>query len=127
MRKRADSQKSGLAGEFFVAAELLKRDYQVSVTFGNAKSVDLFVLNERTSRTMIVQVKALRNKNYFAIEPHHIKHDLIYVFVLLNKPDEPVEFFITNGATILADLPMFFGPNYQTSKFNGIYHKTLVP
>jgi hypothetical protein len=127
MRKRSDSQKSGLAGEFFVAAELLKRDYQVSVTFGNAKSVDLFVLNERTNRTMIVQVKALRAKNYFAIEPYHIKPELIYVFVLLHQPDDPVEFFITDGATLLSELPKFFGPTYQTSKFNGIYYKALMP
>ena len=37
-KQRADGQKSGLAGEFFVAAELLKRGLQTSLTLGNAKS-----------------------------------------------------------------------------------------
>ena len=31
-KQRADGQESGLAGEFFVAAELLKRDLQTSLT-----------------------------------------------------------------------------------------------
>ncbi len=31
----------GLAGELFVVAELLKRDLQISITFGNAKQIDL--------------------------------------------------------------------------------------
>ena len=33
-KNRADGQLSALAGEFFVAAELLKRELQTSVTFG---------------------------------------------------------------------------------------------
>jgi len=40
-KTRADGQLSSLAGEFFVAAELLKRDFQTSVTFGNVKAIDL--------------------------------------------------------------------------------------
>ena len=46
-RPRADGQISGLAGEFFVAAELLKRDIETSVTFGNAKAIDLLAHNSR--------------------------------------------------------------------------------
>ncbi len=37
-KTRRDSQKSGLAGELFVAAELFKREYQVSLTLGNANA-----------------------------------------------------------------------------------------
>ena len=127
MPPRADSQKSGLSGELSVAAELLKRDYQVSLSFGNAKSVDLFVLNERTQRPLIVQVKALRAKNYFTLEPRSVKPEHIYAFVLLNKPAEPVEFYITDGTTLLTEKERFFGKGYETSKFNGIYYKNLLP
>lgn len=34
IKRRVDGQITGLAGEFFVAAELLKRNLQVSITFG---------------------------------------------------------------------------------------------
>ena len=44
-KKRADGQVTGLAGELFVAAELLKRGLQTSVTFGNAKAIDLLAYN----------------------------------------------------------------------------------
>ena len=46
-KQRSDGQKSGLAGEFFVAAELLKRGLQTSLTLGNAKSIDLFAINDK--------------------------------------------------------------------------------
>ena len=38
-KQRSDGQKSGLAGEFFAAAELLKRGLQTSLTLGNAESI----------------------------------------------------------------------------------------
>ena len=35
-KRRVDGQVTGLAGEFFVAAELLKRNLQTSITFHRA-------------------------------------------------------------------------------------------
>ncbi len=63
---RMDSQISGMAGEFLVAGKLFKRGFQVSVTMGNAKAIDLFVYNPKTTRTFNVQVKTLRYKNCFS-------------------------------------------------------------
>src|SRR5438034_5271089 len=92
--KRADGQVTGLAGEFFVAAELLKRGLQTSVTFGNAKAIDLLAFHPGTGRSFTVQVKALRSKNYFPIKPKGVNPDHIYVFVLLNKPGQSAEYFV---------------------------------
>lgn len=36
-KPRIDGQITGLAGEFYVAAELLKRDILASITFGSAE------------------------------------------------------------------------------------------
>jgi len=99
-RKRVDGQMTGLAGEFFVAAELLKRNFQVSVTFGNAKSIDLFAANE-DRQTYIVQVKSVRTKNYFPIPRDAIKANQVYVFVILNQPGQPVEYFVALGKQLL--------------------------
>ena len=52
-KQRADGQKSGLAGEFFAATELLKRGLQTSLTLGNAKSIDLFAINDQGTRFTI--------------------------------------------------------------------------
>lgn len=96
-KPRADGQLTALAGEFFVAAELLRRGLQCSITFGNAKAIDLFAHNRVTSRTLNVQVKALRRTNYFLFDRAKAQPDVVYVFVLLNKPSEPVEYFVVSG------------------------------
>lgn len=99
-KKRVDGQMTGLAGEFFVAAELLKRNLQVSVTFGNAKSIDLFAYHENGYK-YIVQVKSVRSKNFFFIQRNTVNPDQVYVFVILNQPGHSVEYFIAWGAELL--------------------------
>jgi hypothetical protein len=123
-KPRADGQLSGLAGEFFVAAELLKRGFQTSVTFGNAKAIDLLAHNPAINHTFPVQVKSLRKKNYFPISRDRIKAEHIYVFVLLNKPDEAVQYFIVPGS-ILANEAERFGKDFQHPTFPGIHPKQL--
>ncbi|MCM0752211.1 hypothetical protein DEA98_16015 [Brucella pseudogrignonensis] len=56
-KPRNDNQRVGLAGEFFVAAELSKRGYNVSLTLGNAKSVD--ILAEIDGDAISIQVKTI--------------------------------------------------------------------
>jgi len=117
--KRADGQLTGLAGEFFVAAELLKRGLQTSVTFGNAKAIDLLAFNPKTRRSFTVQVKALRKPAQFPISHDRVEREHIYVFVLLNSPGVPVQYFIVPG-TILADQPARFTKWFLDRKFPGI-------
>jgi len=96
-----DCQKSGLAGELFVAAELLKRNYQVSITFGTAKAIDLFVYKEEIDYTFNVQVKTLRKSNCFLLNPFSVNQNHIYVFVLLNDVGEEIEYFPITGKEII--------------------------
>jgi hypothetical protein len=124
-KPRADGQISGLAGEFFVAAELLKREIQTSVTFGNAKSIDLFARNPRTGRTFCVQVKSLRAKNFYPISPDRVDRSNIYVFVLLNKPGQSVQYFVVSGDVLIDDAKKF-GKWYTDPKFSGLHPKHLV-
>jgi hypothetical protein len=122
--KRADGQVTGLAGELFVAAELLKRGLQTSVTFGNAKAIDLLAFNEETGRTFTVQVKALRKKTFFLIAHTRVKPQHIYVFVLLNKPGEAVEYFIVPGAVLFSE-PERFSKWFLDPKMPGIHPNIL--
>lgn len=115
-KMRADSQITGMAGEFLVAGKLFKRGLQVSVTMGNAKSIDLFVHNSITGHTFNVQVKTLRFKNCFPMRRENIRKNDIYVFVFLNKVEQNEEFFILPGKTILKDINHFFGTSYTREK-----------
>jgi hypothetical protein len=113
-KPRADSQMSSLSGEFFVAAELLKRHVQTSVTFGNAKSIDLLTHNALTGKSFSVQVKSLQKRNYFVLNPAKVNRACVYVFVLLNKPGVPVEFFIVPGSLLLTN-PLGFDKDFRAT------------
>ena len=123
-KQRADGQKSGLAVEFFVAAELLKRGLQTSLTLGNAKSIDLFAINDQGTR-FTIQVKALRSPNYFLIDLERVQDACYYVFVVLNKPDVAPDYYIVPGCDLRSD-PSKFGKWFADyKKMPGIHPKDL--
>ena len=125
-KKRADGQLTGLAGEFFVAGQLLKRNLQTSITFGNAKAIDIFARSEETGITYTVQVKSLRYKNYFPIKRSTVDAKHIYIFVILNKPGEEVDYFIVPGDE-LAQAGGELGKYLDDPKFPGVNWRSLEP
>jgi hypothetical protein len=125
-RVRADGQVTALAGELFVAAELLKRGLQTSVTFGNAKSIDLLAYNPKTEKSFTIQVKAVRKRNAFPIFHKRVQEKHAYVFVILNKPGIAVQYFVVPGA-LLKNEPERFTKWFLDPKFPGIPPKALEP
>jgi hypothetical protein len=123
-KPRADGQITGLAGELCVAAELLKRGLQTSLTFGHAKAIDLFAVNPRTRRSFTIQVKAVRRKNPWPISHHNVYEQHTYVFVVLNEPGKPVEYFIVPGAK-LSNEPDLFTKWFVNPKFPSVDQDTL--
>lgn len=92
------SSSTGLSGEYFVAAELLRRGYSVGITMGNAKSID--ILAEKDGKQYIIQVKSIfKKKNVgWPIMTKKVNLDHFYIFVNLNgdKMTEP-DFYICRG------------------------------
>lgn len=90
----ADKNSTHLAGEYFVAAELYRRGYSVAMTLGNAKAIDLFA--EHDSRTVNVQVKAIRDKKSvgWPLMREKVMDGVVYVFVCLNAPGMPPNYYI---------------------------------
>jgi hypothetical protein len=126
---KPDVQLIGAAGEFLTAGKLFKRGFQVAVTYGNAKSIDLFVSSPRTGRTFVVQVKTQHKKNCFPVRPSAIEQNHIYVFVRLNGISESEEFFIVPGHEIAADPGRFFGSSLRktTTVMPAINYGPLKP
>jgi hypothetical protein len=93
----ADKNSTHLAGEYFVAAELYRRGYSVAMTLGNAKAIDLFA--EHDNRTVNVQVKAIRDKKSIGwpIMQNKVAEAVMYVFVCLNAPGTPPEYYVCTG------------------------------
>ena len=132
MKIRArDQQLTGMAGEFLTVGKLFKRGYQASVTFGNAKAVDVLVYNPANEKSFSVQVKTLRKKNCFLIKKESLMPDHIYVFILLNDFEKAEEYFILPGREIISNIDNFFGASYRDpnnpSNMPAINYGPLMP
>lgn len=57
MTKQSRKQHIGVAGEFFVAAQLQRLGLAASVTYGNAKRADLIVLSPNRTQAVVLEVK----------------------------------------------------------------------
>ena len=101
MNRTARKPCTHLAGEFFVAAELSRRGFNVALTMGNAKKVDLVIENE--GRTLAIQVKALavRKNVGWPLKPdQHYDKTLVFVLVVLGVPGAPPEYYVVSGAKV---------------------------
>jgi len=85
-----DKNNIGLAGELRVCAELLKKGFQASITFGNAKATDIIVTS-KSGRYLRVEVKTSKNGRNFMTgffpkytDPTKLHPD-IWIFYLPDK------------------------------------------
>ena len=99
----ATKNTTHLAGEFLVAGELSRRGYPVSITMGNAKSVDIYA--ESMKGVVKIDAKAGRAKGNWPINKDSVQHDVFYIFVHLGtdnqiKNNMSPEYFIATGKEI---------------------------
>lgn len=62
-KQQIEKQRLGLAGEYSVCAELLKRGFDASITYGNTKAVDIVVFHQDKTFKRI-EVKTSQNKRF---------------------------------------------------------------
>ena len=53
-----EKSQTGIASEFYVAGELSRLGYDVTITFGNTKSIDLLV--HKDDQVYAIQVKGIQ-------------------------------------------------------------------
>src|SRR5439155_11308348 len=104
-----DNTQIGLAGEFYVLAQLVQRGLVASLTLANTKGVDILVSNTTLNQLFKIEVKTTnsnpRRESLFAQEPCYAwpmssKHErlvdsnLFYCFVALRGFEQLPKFFI---------------------------------
>ena len=99
---------TGLSGEYFVAAELLRRGFSVGITMGNAKAIDIFA--EKDNKQFIIQVKSIYKKenNGWPMMVDKVITNHFYIFVNLNGNHmaDP-EYFICTGNEAKASVKQY--------------------
>ena len=58
---KPSSQLAGVAGEYFVAAELSRRNLIASITMRNSPGIDILATDMRAKRTVTIQCKTSRS------------------------------------------------------------------
>lgn len=99
-------QLSGIAGEYYVAAELSRRGYLAAITLRNSDGVDILVSNLYGEKLISIQVKSTQNKRKWILTKkiENEKSTKKY-FVFVNIPSDlnlPPEYYIVQSK-ILAD------------------------
>ncbi len=99
---------NSLAGEYFVAAELLRRGYNASIVVGNAKAIDIVVANADNTKSILIQVKTTHRghdktgKIYWMLnkKAETAQGNLYYVLVSLRRNHERPLFYILHSSIV---------------------------
>ena len=99
-----DKNTTRLAGEFLVAGELSRRGIPVSITIGNAKSID--IIASTAMGDIKIETKAGRTKSNWPISKELVAEDSFYIFVYLKTANQieknmPPEYYIVPGFDLI--------------------------
>jgi hypothetical protein len=100
MSKQSRKYQTQWASQFYVAAELTRRGYLVSLTLGNAPVADLLVVSPERYHFM-VDVKGQSTRNFWLIQRREPREDLYFVLVYLPRDKEPPRFFVLRSTELM--------------------------
>jgi hypothetical protein len=101
--KKLDSVLCGVAGEYFVAAELTRLGYIASITLRNTRGVDILASNRDATKSVAIQVKTnqrgtpewiLTEKIEREITSEELPENLFFVFVNLPPDGSPPTYHV---------------------------------
>jgi hypothetical protein len=102
---RLESVLCGVAGEYFVAAELSRLGYIASITLRNTRGIDILASNREATKSVAIQVKTNQRGVAEWILNQKIEQDsssddapenLFFVFVNLPPSGEPPQYYIVS-------------------------------
>ena len=95
---------AGVAGEYFVAAELSRRGFIASITLRNTRGIDIVATNKDAKHTITIQCKTSRNntKQWLLGDKSEDFHadTHFYVFVDLHGDLERPSYHVVPSATV---------------------------
>ena len=94
---------AGVAGEYFVAAELSRRGYIASISLRNTRGIDILATNAAASRSVTIQCKTSQSRNVWMLsdkcESFHSENHF-YVFVALGDPLERPRYHVVPSVAV---------------------------
>jgi hypothetical protein len=94
----------GVAGEYFVAAELSRRGYIASISLRNTRGIDILATNQSASRSITIQCKSkqVARKTWPLNEKNEgfVSADHFYVFVTFGELQELPSYHIVSSLVV---------------------------
>ncbi len=118
---------TGIAGEYFAAAELSRRNFMASITLRNNDSIDILASNPRNNKIYSIQVKTsqsnsrswpLSSKSETNFSEHHF-----YIFINFRSIFERPEYFIVPSKIVSEAIKLDHQTWLQKPGRNGHIHK----
>jgi hypothetical protein len=95
---------TGIAGEYFVAAELSRRGFMASVLLRNNESIDIHASNAMNNKIFAIQVKTSQTeKNNWPVGEKAEKitaDNIFYIFVSFKKINERPNYYIVPSKVV---------------------------
>lgn len=117
----------GVAGEYYVAAELSAQGYTASITLRNTRGIDIVCSNVDASKSIAIQVKTRRQRARIWMlnqkAEDYYADNLFYVFVTLNDFLAPPEYFIVPSKVVAKYTKTTHKNWLNTPGKSGLIHK----
>jgi len=84
MTPRKSPHWSAMAGEFFVASECFRLEWECAVTYGNAKGIDMMLVDSPSGKMATIDVKSIRGGHPWFINKSRVKVEKNHFYVLVN-------------------------------------------
>jgi hypothetical protein len=114
--EQAEKYHLSLAGEYYVAAELQRRNVQASITYGNAKQSDVVAFCGSGDRAVVIEVKSTTKDGWIVGGHVPAPAGRPWVFVHLDADSSrPPRFFVLTQSelnAILKPLDTKYRANY---------------
>ena len=99
-KNKEEKDLLAMCGEYAVASELCKFGFNASITYGNAKAVDICVLDNQTGSFKRIEVKTSRDKKFvtgffqkYYLENNDKTHPDYWIIVYID-PDHHNHFYV---------------------------------
>ncbi|MNR82475.1 hypothetical protein D3C72_132340 [compost metagenome] len=105
-KTKLSSVLSGIAGEYFVAAELTRRGFIASITLRNTRGIDILATPESGGQAIEIQVKTSQSEKWWLLSKacEEIRDPgRFYVFVRLLDDHLRPEFYIVPSRVVAVE------------------------
>jgi len=103
MSKQAKKYQTQWTTQFYAAAELTRRGYLVSLTFGNAPSTDILAATPNKD-SFKVEVKGLSTNNWWLIDRPASTQNSFYILIYLPKRFLKPKFCILTADEVVREI-----------------------